>query len=130
MKVLVATPATQGAEPGDYNWSVDGELVSALTVDCSSPDCGCQRGFSGLGSSGASTTAMVVELEHMDRLALRTAIHDSLQREGWLAGLSKRQRLRLVERHFTAIRLVSELCPTQTVIRRSGTRIWTYEEAA
>jgi len=84
MKVLVATHITQGNDQGDYCWAVDGELVTPLGLVCSNSQCGCERGFPGLASSSATTTAMVVDLAHIGRAELETAVHDSLQRGGWL----------------------------------------------
>ena len=52
MKVLVATKESQGELPGDYSWTVEGELVTAVVCECSSPKkCGCGRGFPGLASA-------------------------------------------------------------------------------
>ena len=84
MKVLVATHITQGNETGDYCWAVDGELVTPIGLVCNNRSCGCERGFPGLGSSHATTTALVVDLAHIGRVELATAVHDSLQRGGWL----------------------------------------------
>ncbi len=84
MKVLVATHITQGNEMGDYCWAVDGELVTPLGLVCGNSRCGCERGFPSLASSSATTTAMVVDLAHIGRAELETAVHASLQRGGWL----------------------------------------------
>lgn len=67
MKVLVATSRTQGARDNDYHWCVDGELVRMGEVcecDQGDPDggCGCGRGFAGLNSHRATTTALVAEI--------------------------------------------------------------------
>lgn len=86
MKLLVATHITQGNGLGDYCWAVDGELVTPLGLVCSNSQCGCERGFPGLASSSATTTAMVVDLAHIGRAELETAVHDSLLRGGWLTG--------------------------------------------
>ena len=50
MKVLVSTKEQQGSAAGDYQWTVDGELVAVGSLDCDGPDCGCRRGFPGLAS--------------------------------------------------------------------------------
>lgn len=131
MRVLVATDDTQGQDPGDYHWAVDGELVTVLVTECGRPDeCGCGRGFPGLASARATTTAMVVELDHMDRAIMRTALRDGLQRQGWLEGLRDQEADALVDHHITAIELVCVQCSVGAVVRRDGTEVWTMRAAA
>lgn len=79
MKVLVSTSRTQGGVTGDYDHSVTGELVAIPAEDCDEPRCGCSRGFAGLASHRATTTAEVIELPVELRL-VRTAIRDALER--------------------------------------------------
>ena len=60
MLVLIATNELQGTAPDDYAWTVEGELVTPVATECASADrCGCARGFPGLESARATTTAMV-----------------------------------------------------------------------
>ena len=63
MRVLVATSEGQGTQPGDYCWTVEGEIVlTGPLLECADPHrCGCGRGFPGLGSARATTTATVVD---------------------------------------------------------------------
>ena len=66
MKVLVATSQTQGQRENDFNFCVEGELVTVGLVcatDRYDPDggCGCGRAFAGLNSHRATTTAKVKE---------------------------------------------------------------------
>lgn len=68
MRVLTATTRLQGSRPGDFCWTVDGELVYLGLVcqrDEDDPDggCGCGRSFSGLNSHRATTTALVREVD-------------------------------------------------------------------
>src|SRR3979411_381741 len=68
MKVLVATAETQGLRPNDFDFCVEGELVTVGLVcapDRRDPDggCGCGRAFAGLNSHRATTTAKVKEIE-------------------------------------------------------------------
>src|SRR5262245_49195217 len=122
MKVLVATHELQGAAVGDYCWTVDGELVTVLGLECASADeCGCGRGFGGLASGRATTTAMVVEHPAIDRLGLAAAIRDSLDRQGWLAPLDPDEVAEVVEEHVEAIELVGTSFSHGTVLSRSGT---------
>jgi hypothetical protein len=87
MKVLVATGQTQGMRENDYHWATEGELVRVGEVcrkDRGNPDggCGCGRGFAGLNSHRATTTARVAEvpLNHADYVE---AIRSSLAQQGW-----------------------------------------------
>lgn len=87
MKVLVATARTQGERGGDYHWCVESELVRIGEVcarDQVDPDdgCGCGRGFSGLNSHRATTTARVAEVP-LCREEYVEAIRSSLQQQGW-----------------------------------------------
>lgn len=87
MKVLVATARTQGEDRGDYHWCIEGELVRIGEVcarDRADPDggCGCGRGFGGLNSHRATTTAMVAEVP-LSRAEYIEAIRSSLQQQGW-----------------------------------------------
>ena len=68
MKLLVSTKETQGQRKNDYSWTEDGELLfmgMGLECDGESVDgrCGCKRGFSGLTTHKATTTAKVVEID-------------------------------------------------------------------
>lgn len=87
MKVLVATARTQGSRDGDYHWCIEGELVrigEVCATDRADPDggCGCGRGFGGLNSHRATTTALVAEVP-LGREDYAEAIHSSLVQQGW-----------------------------------------------
>ncbi len=87
MKVMVATNRTQGERANDYDWCIDGELVRVGTVcardrDDPDGDCGCGRGFGGLNSHRATTTAIVAEVP-LTREDYVEAIRSSLQQQGW-----------------------------------------------
>jgi hypothetical protein len=89
MKVLTATRRTQGDHPGDFCWTVDGELVRLAALcdrDGRVPDgdgpCGCGRSFAGLSSDKATTTAEVAERD-LTREDLAAALDDSMHRDGW-----------------------------------------------
>ncbi len=85
MLVLVATNELQGTEPGDYAWTVEGELVTPVATECASGErCGCNRGFPGLASGRATTTAMVVDRPGVGPSDLRDAVFDWLDRGGWI----------------------------------------------
>lgn len=64
MKVMVATRRGQGIRDNDYFHGSEGELVRidiGCATDRDNPDgrCGCGRGFAGLTSSRAMTTAII-----------------------------------------------------------------------
>lgn len=87
MKVLVATAQTQGIRLGDYHWCVEGELVRIGEVcrrDRADPDggCGCGRGFGGLNSHRATTTARVADVP-LTLGEYAEAIRSSLEQQGW-----------------------------------------------
>jgi hypothetical protein len=87
MKVLVATADTQGARPTDYNFCVEGELVW-IQEPCGrdrrrdANSCGCGRGFAGVASHRATTTAKVMDLP-MDFEGYVTALETSFRDGGW-----------------------------------------------
>ena len=85
MLVLIATHEFQGTAPGDYAHTVDGELVTAVVTECGSSNrCGCNRGFPGLASAKATTTAMIVDRPGVSEDDLRDAVYDWLDRGGWI----------------------------------------------
>jgi hypothetical protein len=86
MNVLVATTEGQGSRDDDYAWAIDGELVYIPALVCAESRCGCGRGFAGMASNLATTTAMVVERQDISAIDLSNALSDSLERQGWLSG--------------------------------------------
>ena len=152
MRVLVATTELQGLTPGDYAHTVTGELVTATVTQCDCPDCGCDRGFAGLASHRATTTAMVVELAHVTTSDLRDVIFDYLVAGGWLDLLREaagdRDRDRdldtadgdpepfddadltiedLIDEHLDVIAFVCNRFEPGTIVSRSGNLVWSRE---
>jgi hypothetical protein len=93
MKVLVATRRTQGERPGDFSWTIDGELVHFPIVVCAADrraakagkplgDCGCGRAFAGMNSHRSGTTAEIADLD-ISREDYVTALASSLHACGW-----------------------------------------------
>ena len=87
MLILTATATGQGDRDNDYTWTVEGELVWLGLVcarDRRDPDggCGCGRGFSGLNSHRATTTAMVRDLP-MSRADVLDALIGYLDSAGY-----------------------------------------------
>lgn len=125
MKVLIATRRTQGAMPGDYCWALEGELVTPLTESCCSPDsCGCSRGFPGLASARATTTAMVVERPELDEHRLRDALRDSLDRDGWLRDLDDDEIGEVVDDHVDAVARVCQHFEVGAVVGRRSSSVF------
>jgi hypothetical protein len=120
MKVLVATTETQGMFEDDYCWAVDGELVYIQAVSCPDPLCGCTRGFAGLSSARATTTAVVVDRPHLQIGDLADALTDSLQRGGWLRGSSDNETAEMVGELLTMLVNITEPAEVGSVVRRNG----------
>lgn len=125
MLVLVATTEGQGELPGDYAWTVEGELVTPVVAECASGDrCGCSRGFPGLASSKATTTAMVVDLDHLTEGDLREAVFASLERQGWFDLIPAEDADELIDEHVECIAAVCTAFGAGTVVGRAGTQVF------
>ncbi len=125
MLVLVATRDDQGRAGGDYCHAVEGELVTPVTVECCLPDaCGCSRGFPGLVSSQATTTAMVVDRTAITPSLLRQAVSDSLERRGWPSGDERDRFDELVDEHVQSIVRISRAFGEGAIVRRDGPTFW------
>lgn len=126
MKVLVATAEGQGMHEGDFCWTLEGELVlTGSLLECSAPaTCGCGRGFPGLGSARATTTAMVADRPELARADLLRAIRDSLERQGWLQGLPPGTADEIVEDEADRIRWTATTFATGSVLSREGDQVW------
>ena len=152
MRVLVATNELQGQTPGDYAHTPAGELVTATVTQCDCPDCGCDRGFAGLSSHRATTTAMVVENPHITTTDLRDVVYEYLVCGGWLDLLRDAAEAKygdsdddddddvlcglddpdaaldeLVDEHLDLIAFICNRFEPGTVISRSGTLVWSRE---
>lgn len=84
MLVLEATEQLQGVRDDDYHWAHVGELVHLPPIDCSSPECGCTRGFAGFESHRSTTTAKVVERPDFTIAQLCVELAGSLCSGGWI----------------------------------------------
>ncbi|MGI9645884.1 MAG: DUF7715 family protein [Ilumatobacteraceae bacterium] len=121
----MATKQGQGEVSGDYTWTVEGELVTPVAAACSSAErCGCSRGFPGLASSRATTTARVVELDHLTERDLRDAIIDSLERGGWFDLIPAEEAHELVDEHVECIAEICAAFPVGAVLGRAGTSVF------
>ncbi len=117
MHVLCATDQTQGDAPDDYCWALEGELVRLPWLAC--PDarrCGCSRGFAGLATGHATTTASVVDHPALDQrtylLLLAAEVAD--------AGAAPRDALwRYVVLQWVHLAAVAARHPAGTIIVRA-----------
>ena len=122
MKFLVATDRTQGDLDGDYAWCIPGELLWITMVcgrDLRDPDggCGCGRGFGGLTSHRATTTAEVADLD-MTEADLRLAVTTSLTDQGWLSYSTEPEQAEIVTETIELVRALAEPLPEGTIVRR------------
>lgn len=125
MKVLVATTEGQGRFDGDYCWTVDGELVYVQGVTCSNPECGCDRGFAGMSSSRATTTAKVVDRPDYSMADYRGALVDSLTRGGWIEeGDRSDETARFVSEVFSLLTWITDHSEVGSHVRRRGDMIF------
>ena len=146
MLVLIATNELQGTNPDDYSFTVDGELVTPLAAECASGErCGCNRGFPGLASGFATTTAMVADRPGVAEGDLRDGVFDWLDRCGWIDLFEETAAERSAARHDTIdpngdvddmieaiidehVDCINEICstyPVGTVVVRRGTQVMT-----
>lgn len=124
MRMLVATHQTNGLAPGDYGFCVEGELVymqDPCADDLDDPDgpCGCGRGFSGMNSHRAITTALVVETD-LRQDEVREALRSSLEAGGWLDPecLLPKEADAIVDQALHDVCRVAERFPIGSVVRR------------
>jgi len=118
MRVIVATNRTQGDKPGDYCWTVEGELVRLPWMECDSPGCGCNRGFAGLSSHRATTTARVVNQPELSEAAYRELLLDDAVANGF--GPVDDELRRLVADEAARLTELARELPLGSVLERLG----------
>jgi len=144
--VLIATNELQGSDPDDYSFTVEGELVTPLAAECASGErCGCTRGFPGLASGFATTTAVVVDRPGVTEDDLRDAVFDWMDRGGWIELFETAARERadandgvadplddvddliesVIDEHVDCIHEICRTYPEGTVVTRRGTLVAT-----
>lgn len=127
MRVLVATHHTNGTAPGDYDFCVEGELVymqDPCGRDLRDPDgpCGCGRGFCGMNSHHATSTAKVVEIK-LSEDDVREALTSSLEAGGWISpSVPPDLAVAMVEQALEDMRRVADHFPLGSVVRRRLSR--------
>jgi hypothetical protein len=122
MRVLVATKESQGTYPGDFSWTVEGELVRfpLAECDCSCSDrCGCKRSFAGFSSHRATTTAIVAERPDLDQESYWQLYLDDTRASG-LPNVDDPEIHELLVEDFGAMRTVTATFPVGAVVGRSA----------
>jgi hypothetical protein len=120
VKLLVTTMERQGARGDDYAWAVDGELAYIPIDVCTNPECGCCRGFTGMASGRATTTALVVDRPDITGSDLAGALADSLERQGWLSGDDTAADRELLSLLLGRVRAAADHFPAGAVLERDG----------
>jgi len=120
VNVLVATKERQGDRHDDYSWAIEGELVYVPADACDCPGCGCRRGFAGMASSRATTTALVVERHDLALPDLSNALSDCLERQGWLSGEWTTDDEELFRLLFQRLLVSASHFPIGSIIERDG----------
>ncbi len=131
MRVLVATTRTNGRVEDDCYACVEGELVLVDEPCLEHPDrdtgseCRCGRTFVGLGSRGATSTALVVESE-LRESDVREAVRGGLEDRGVVdPDRTTRDRAEeLVDEALDRVLAVAEHFPPGTVVGRRGERVF------
>jgi hypothetical protein len=123
VKVLVATTEGQGERHDDYAWAVDGELVYIPSLICDNGECGCVRGFAGMASARASTTALVVERHDLSANDLSNALVDSLERQGYLTGRWSELDEDVFRELFERIQIATAHFAPGSIIERDGDHV-------
>lgn len=124
MYVLEATGDTQGEREDDYTWTIDGELVFIPPpVACRNPECGCDRGFAGMTSHRATTTARIAERGDMDEDEYRDVVFAAMRDQGYdLIGLENLGDA--VYEHLSAVRWFGKDHGVGTVVGRTASSVF------
>ena len=123
VKLLVATTEGQGLREGDYACAVDGELVYLPEDECGVSECGCTQGFAGMASNRSTTTALVVDRPDFSELDVLGALHDALERRGWVSSEWSEADESLFEFLFLRVVIAASAYPVGTVLERDGHRL-------
>lgn len=121
MHILKATTLTNGVVHDDYDHCIPGELVMLFPA-CANPRCGCDRGFAGLSSHRATTTAFVDESD-LTEADVRTALEASLRDGGWIDEPGPDADA-LVDDAWADLHEVAAYFPAGTVIGRSDAKFY------
>jgi hypothetical protein len=67
---------------------------------------------------------MVADRPELTPAALQRAVHDSLERQGWLHGLSPDEAGAVVAEEVGAVRRAAAAFPVGAVLAREGDEVW------
>jgi hypothetical protein len=88
MLVLIATHDARSSVTPLDGGAVDGELVAPVLVECDEPHrCPCRCSWAGLVTAGFSAVAEIADRPNLTRADVRRAVHDLLDRIGWIDDL-------------------------------------------
>lgn len=119
MFVLEATRETQGSRDDDYAWAVDGELVFIPLTDCDNERCGCARGFAGITSHRATTTARIVDRPDLDADGYRDVLTEGMKSQGYdICGIDV--LVDHVDEVLSAVSVLGKTFGAGTVVGRTG----------
>ena len=119
MYVLAATRETQGLRDDDYVWTVDGELVFVPTFECRDRSCGCNRGFAGVTSRRATTTAVIVDRPELEPDAYWGALFDAMCEQGYVE-VGDEDDAEVVDGLIQMVQILGSLAGDGTVVGRCG----------
>lgn len=126
MKVLTATRETQGWRDNDFSWTVEGELVFFVPIECGrgsiDDGCGCRRGMAGMVSHLATTTVKVVDREDLNPRTYFALVQDALHSQGYLNDdiLTSAEVREWVEDQALELRHMASAFPIGTILERRG----------
>jgi hypothetical protein len=126
MKILVATNEKQVLS-NDFCWTDGNEIVKLPALECSNPDCGCDRSWVGTKSSKSTTTAKVVQSE-TTVVELAKIIYNSRVREGWIKADAsenpKKEDMEQCRQWANKIYKITKCRKIGTIVRRKGQGIF------
>jgi hypothetical protein len=129
MKILVATKEKQVLRD-DFCWTNEGEIVRLPLVECSKPDCGCDRSWVGVESSKSTTTAKVIQSK-FNFEALSQVIYMSRIKEGWInteSFLFNREReMEICKEMANKIHKITKYRKVGTIVRRKYKNVFNEE---
>lgn len=125
MKLLTATRITQGVRQTDYSWTTEGELVfvQEISSDCDDlpgVDTGVSRGFAGLSSHRATTTALVRDLP-LTRQDVREALRGYLEATGFAGTMTADELEAVLDEEVDAMIRIGGHWPVGAVVERDRT---------
>lgn len=139
MLTLIAVTDPSAPSPACHGFAVEGELVVPFGLDCDEPErCRCSRAWAGLATLGFTELAEVADRPNLSRSDLSRAVHDLLDRLGYVDDIVQAHEAgdewfdelditdpvvaidRIVEDHVAQIEQICAHFPAGTVLSRLG----------